>query len=255
MESIKIKGVRVDEVTMKQALEQVLGWLKQSQKKTVFTPNFEFIIAAAQDSDFKKVLNSGDLNLPDSSHLGWMDQQLKLAGVRKMFNWFTFLQKTSFPVVPGVDFLEKLCHEAAEKGYSVGLLGSQPGVGEKAASKLKAKYPGLRISFVGGSDWQVDKSGQLSHNSQLTSHISPCDILFVAFGHGKQEKWIANYKSKTQAKVFMGVGGALDYISGEVPRAPKSWQNLGLEWLYRLLHQPSRITRQFEIIKFLLGLL
>lgn len=128
--------------------------------------------------------------------------------------------------IPGTDLMERLIALAAEKGFVVGLLGGMNGVAEQAAERLQKKYPRLKI----------DSS-------------SP-DLLFVAFGHPKQEKWIAKNLSRFPVKVAMGVGGAFDYISGQVPRAPIRLRRIGLEWLFRLLLQPWRIKRQLKLLTF-----
>lgn len=128
--------------------------------------------------------------------------------------------------IPGTDLMEKLVEKSVDWGITVGFLGGRNGVAEKTADCLQKKYPGIKIdSFP--------------------------DLLFVAFGHPKQEKWIYKNLPKLKVKVAMGVGGAFDYISGQVPRAPKFLRNLGLEWLFRLLIQPWRIKRQFKLLTYL----
>lgn len=150
-----------------------------------------------------------------------------------------------------------LCHFCGEKGFVIGLIGGGKGVAEVTAECLKKSYPGLKISFV-ISDLTVDDQGhiieqELGHSKFF--NLPRCDILFVALGQGKQERWIDHYKNQIEAKVFMGVGGAFDYISGVVPRAPLWMRSLGFEWLYRLILQPWRVGRQLKIASFVLQLL
>ena len=202
-----ILGVKIDDVNMNEALEIVHGWLQESKKRYVVTPNPEFIMTAQKDLDFKKILNDADLSIPDGAGL-------KLSG--KVEN-----------TVPGVDFMEKLVERSSDWGVTIGLLGAAPGVADKTAERLKKKYSGIKINFA------------------------KADILFVAFGHPKQEKWIVQNLPKLSVKVAMGVGGSFDYISGKIPRAPKWLRKLGLEWLFRLIIQPWRIKRQIKLVKYL----
>ncbi len=239
---MKILGVKVDQVKMTEALETVEGWLSKPGKHYITTPNLEFIRDAQKDQEFKEILSKSDLSVPDSSRLGWLktlseeESHLKRilifpAGIApKLFG------VTQFDVVTGVDLMKQLCKLSADKGFTVGLLGAAPGVAEQTAKCLIKKYPNLKISFA-AEEWNSGKS---------------IDLLFVAFGHIKQEKWIAGNIDKIPVKVAMGVGGAFDYLSGNVPRAPKWARKIGMEWLYRLLIQPWRIRRQLSLVQFLI---
>lgn len=223
--SVDIFGVRVDTPSMDQAVEQVVEWVMGNGRHYIVTPNPEFIIIAQKDLEFKKVLNQADLSIPDGAGL-------KLAAD---------IQSTT----PGVDLMEELIKVSAKKGFTIGLLGGGDLVAVKLAECLKKKYPGLKVVFA-ESGGMVDEEGRLPRLPRLPR----LDILFVAFGQVKQEKWIAQNLSHLPVKVAMGVGGAFDYLSGLVPRAPKLMRNLGLEWLFRLVLQPWRIKRQLVLIKF-----
>lgn len=227
MSKATILGVKIDDVNMDEALTRIEKWIWNPGKHYIVTPNPEFVIAAQKDKLFKKILNGADLSIPDGSGL-------KLSG--KVKN-----------TISGTDFMEELVRLAAEKGFVVGFLGGGKGVAEKTAECLKKKYPGLKVVFA-ESGGEVDVDGQWSGSNFV---IPPVDILFVAFGHIKQEKWIANNLEKIPVKIAMGVGGAFDYLSGSVPRAPKWMRSLGFEWLFRLTVQPWRITRQIMLLKYL----
>lgn len=263
MIAVKILGVKIDKVDLQEATEIVDGWLsekRETTKRVIVTPNVEFILKAQTDPEFRQILNSADLSIPDSSHLGWANQmensnnllaRLFLLPLFLLPNSFFNLSSsekssTRFPKATGVDLMENLSKLAAEKGYSLGLLGGQGNTATKAAALLKKKYPGLNIRFA-QSGGEVDEDGKLTEGLKIPA----LDILFVAFGHSKQEKWIENYKDQVPSKVFMGVGGSFDYISGIVARAPKIIQSLGLEWLFRLIMEPWRIKRQSRLLKFI----
>ncbi len=261
-----VLGVKIDDVNIEQAVAQIEKWIcpdpRQSRDRGssmneihrentgnhyVVTPNPEMVVAAQKDLSFKKILNDADLSIPDGVGL-------KLSG--KIKN-----------TVSGTDLMERLVKLAAEKGFVTGFLGGKVGVAEKTAECLKKKYPGLKVGFAGNGG-EVDNDGRIkekdlrfknndlrikNHKSSIINHQSlpPSDILFVAFGHIKQEKWIANNLDNIPVKLAMGVGGAFDYLSGRVPRAPAWLRNLGFEWLFRLLIQPTRIKRQIALVKYL----
>lgn len=232
-----VLGVKIDDVDMAEALSIVEKWIwkpgKQSLrpyglKHYIVTPNPEFIVAAQKDPVFKEMLNGADLAIPDGAGL-------KLSG--KVKN-----------TVSGTDFMEELVRLSVEKGFVVGFLGGRDEVAKKTAKCLLRKYPGLKVAFA-ESGGEVSVDGKWS---DLSLAVPPLDILFVAFGHIKQEKWIATNLEKIPVHVAMGVGGALDYFSGSVPRAPKWIRDLGFEWLFRLILQPWRIKRQIVLLQYLL---
>lgn len=243
----KILGVKVDDINMDEAVDTVESWLKKLGKHYIVTPNPEFLVTAQKDEEFKLILNNADLVIPDGVGL-------KLGGVKNN--------------VAGTDLMEKLVELASEKGYSVGLLGGKTGVAAECAERLKKRYPKLRIAFTdyGGLFGVLPARSPIvhphSHKLVAATRWGPplavtphnpliADLLFVAFGHPKQEKWIYENLPKIPVKVAMGVGGAFDYISGKVPRAPKWIRSLGLEWLFRLIIQPWRIKRQVSLLHYI----
>lgn len=225
MAKVDILGVKVDGISMQEAVDTTLNWLKEGKKKYVVTPNPEFVICAQKDLEFKKILNEADLAIPDG-------MGLKLSGKIKT-------------VVTGVDFMEKLCEECAKQGFVVAFLGGRNGVAKKTAECLEKKYPELIVSFAeDGPEIQL-------LDSVFTDMPAPADVLFVAFGMVKQERWIYQNLSKINTTVAVGVGGAFDYLSGKIPRAPLFLRQCCLEWLFRLIIQPWRIKRQLKLLKFL----
>ncbi len=266
----QILGVKVDFINFLEAMEVIEGWLKDKTKRYIVTPNVEIIMAAQNNPGFKKILNDADLSIADSLRLDWASRMLHLNLLRKIFLWPFFLFPSLLlnpkPTLTGVDLMENICKLASEKGYKIGLIGGKEGVAKKAAEELEKRLPGLKIPYAksGGkinyegkfedSDlrFKIKESREKNHKSSIINHISlpEADFLFVGFGHGKQEKWIKNYKNKVNAKIFIAVGGSLDYLSGEIPRAPKLLRSLGFEWLYRLIIQPWRIRRFGSLVKF-----
>lgn len=226
---VDVLGVKIDDVSENGALDLVKSWLKGNGKHYIVTPNPEFVVKAQNDPEFKKVLNEADLAVPDGVGLNWF------GGVKNR--------------VPGVDLMEDLVKLGADLGFTVGFLGGSEGIAEKTAIILKAKYPKLKVALA-ISGLTVNVKGEIVDKADLS--FSKSDLLFIAFGHGKQEKWIAENLPKIPVKVAMGVGGSFNYLSGEVPRAPKILRNLGLEWLFRLITQPWRFKRQLVLIQFVI---
>lgn len=226
MEAIKVLGITVSNVTKEEALEFIKrGLNKRGQKIKIFTPNPEILVFTNDHPDFKIVLNSADLALPDALGLIWA---AKLLG------------KNFKERIAGADFMEMLCQEAEKQGFTVGLLGGGAKIAERTAECLLAKYPKLKIVFA---------SSELALKGS-TSRVNSIDLLFVAFGFPKQEQWIYENLPKVPVKVAMTVGGSFDYISGAVPRAPLFIRKVGLEWLFRLFIQPWRLKRQLALVKF-----
>ena len=219
----QIKSLRVNDT-----LEYLIEKVEKGKEKTfVATINPEIIMLAYADPEYEKVLKSVDLALTDGIGVVW-------AG--KMFG------KPMQARIHGVDLVERLSEAVAKKPITVGFLGGRENVAQRTADRLTQKYPGLRVSFT-NSKFEI-------RNSKF--EIPRTDILFVAFGSPKQEKWIYENLPKIDVKVAIGVGGSFDFISGKVSRAPVWVRNLGLEWLFRLIREPWRIKRQLALPKFVI---
>jgi len=222
-----ILGVGVTDVRNSQVLEYILQGLNKSAKKYfIITPNPEILMLAKKDPHYKRVLNSAKLALPDG--IGVMIAA-KIMG-RQLKQRIT-----------GVGLIESLCKEVAEKPITVGFLGAGPKVAEQTAECLKRKYQGLKVTFASSE----------SHSHEPITKIPATDILFVAFGSPKQEIWISENLKKLPVKVAIGVGGAFDFLSGKVRRAPYWVQEIGFEWLFRLISQPWRLKRQVALVQFI----
>jgi len=226
-----ILGVEFDNLLPRQALEKVLSFLESDTTNVVFTPNPEMVMLAHKDSGFAKVLNSADLIIPDGIGIVYASRLTKSKIAKR---------------VTGADLLTELFGRIRDTSHSLYFLGASPGVAEAAAAKMQAKYPGLSVAgshhgYFGDEDDAaiVDKI-----------NVSGADMVLVGLGFPRQEYWIHRHKNRINAKVLMAVGGSLDVFGGKVRRAPKIFQRLGLEWLFRLVCQPSRFFRQTALVKF-----
>lgn len=213
-------------------LEYIITGLQEKSKKLfIVTPNPEMLVASHKKPSLKTLLKTADVSLPDGMGVVWASK---------------ILHKSVQNRVSGVDLMVDLCQECAKRGLTVGFLGGWENVAERTANCLKKKLPELNVGFV-GEEWDEDKFK--IQNSKFK--IEGIDILFVAFGFPKQEQWIHDNLDKIPVTAAMGVGGAFDYISGNVRRAPKWVQNIGLEWLFRLVRQPWRLRRQLALVEFI----
>ncbi|CAM5464289.1 WecB/TagA/CpsF family glycosyltransferase [Thauera mechernichensis] len=149
--------------------------------------------------------------------------------------------------VPGADLMQDICSLAADKGYKIFVLGSSEEVNRESVARLSERLPGLKIVGRRNGFFEEDDRSVVEDINR-----SGAEILFVAMGSPKQERWLAeNLSNLDTVCVAQGIGGTLDTITGRVKRAPILWQRLNLEWFYRLLRQPSRAPRQIKLVGFL----
>ena len=226
-----ILGVRTDHVNYDQALSLIEGFIVSGAPHQVVTVNPEFIVAAQSDDDFRHILNTSSLSLPDGVGLLWAAR---------------FLGHPLQERVTGTDTVQRVAALAAQKGYSLFLLGAAPGVAVATAARLCETHPGLRIAGTHAGSPALEEEDEIV---RLIQRAKP-DILFVAYGAPAQDKWSARNLERLGVPVAMGVGGAFDFISGRAKRAPRWLQRVGLEWLHRLLHEPWRWRRMLALPKF-----
>ncbi len=247
-------GMGITNASKQEILEYILKNLeKHNEKYYVVTPNPEILVHANRHGSFKNVLNHARITLCDGVGLFWAGK---------------ILGKPFKERVTGVDLMEDLCEKISDQPITVGFIGGKGDVAERASECLVKKYPGLRVTFAfsGNPDEKTVeriKNEQEVKKQASTTQKTPkttsdgikehqlIDILFVAFGFPKQEEWVARYLDKLPVKVAICVGGALDYISGKVVRAPGWVRSLGFEWLFRLIVQPWRLKRQVSLFTFI----
>ena len=227
---LNILGVGVDTFNMEEATQFLMSAVDTDGLTSVFTPNSEIILHAYKNPDYCQILNRAGLITPDGIGVVYASKILGRALPER---------------VSGFDLACRLLKQCAPLGKTLYLFGGKPGVAERAAEKIVSLYPGINI--VGISDGYFDAEKE----KQIVADINEKkpDILFVCLGFPKQECWIDAH-SDLNAKVAMGIGGSLDVFAGEVKRAPQFFQKAGLEWLYRLMKQPSRFVRMLALPKF-----
>ncbi len=228
----EILGVRIDDYTFEECGREIKNLLESGKQHFIATPNPEFLVLAQKDKEFFSILNSASMSLPD--------------GIGMLFANI-FLHKKTIHRITGNDAIKMIAGIAEQKKYSIYFLGGDRGVPQKAGEVLKKKFPNIKIA--GTYDGPVQDVKNIEAGILENIQKAAPDILFVALGHGKQEKFIYyNLGKLPTVKIAIGVGGALDYLSGEKLRAPRFLQKIGLEWLYRLVQEPSRIKRIFNAV-------
>lgn len=227
---VDFAGVKVDNLSLAETLGKVNGFLGDPNQHLIVTPNPEIIVAAQKDQALKNIVNAAALRVPDGISMVVVSKILGMPLKER---------------VSGIDLMLKILEVSSKKGSKVFLLGSQPGVAEEAAGELAKKFPGINI--VGTHHGYFNNDAEVINKIKYTQP----DILFAGLGAGRQEKWLAQHLSDLKVPVAMAIGGSLDVISGRKKRAPKWVQALYIEWLYRLISEPSRWQRQLALPKFL----
>lgn len=228
---IDILGVGFDNVTMAEAVARGRELLDAEGAHYVVTPNPEIVEACRADADAMAAVNGADLVLPDGVGVVYGARMLK-----------TPLKER----VPGIEFGTAMLEYCAKSGKSVFFLGAKPGVAEQAAKNLRERFYGLRVAGT--------KDGYFKDDAQAAAAIreSGADMALVCLGAPKQEKFMAAYGEATGARLLLGLGGTLDVFAGVARRAPEFYVKHNLEWLYRLVKNPSRAGRMLKLPLFLL---
>ncbi len=224
IERISILGVPVDRLSMDQTMARIEAFIASGQHHFIITADACGIVQAQTDPELKALYFQADLVTPDSAGVLWAARrQNQPIGAR----------------VSGVDLVDRICARSADKGYRIFFLGAAPGVAELAAERLRLKHPGCNIVGARHGYFPPESDEVVA---QEVAEFRP-DVLFVAMGIPRQEKFIQTTASVVGAKVSMGVGGSLDVFSGRTKRAPILFQRLRAEWLWRLLLNPTKIAK------------
>ncbi len=231
---VNILGIGINKITLNEALQKIENYLEEDRLHLIVTANPEIIMLAKRDEKFAEILKQADLITADGIGL--------VIGAK-------ILGEALPERVTGIDLSTGLFNLARQKDWTLYFLGGAPGIAAEAAANLMRNYPGLKI--IG---WH---HGYFQDSEPILQEIEEKepDILLVALGMGKQEKWIIDHQKRLPVKIAIGVGGSLDVHAGRVQRAPEVFQKLGLEWFYRLLKQPSRIIRMMVLPVFLMRVL
>jgi len=230
---IEIFGIPIDNLNMEEAMDRFKELLKRDRMSSIYTPNTEIIMLSETDEKLKDALTDSQLNVPDGFGLV-LASRIHGMGIKGK--------------VAGIDMMEQILKYLNHTKKSIYILGAKPEILAGSITKIQNDYPCITVkdSYHGYFNEEQEK-----HIIKKINELKP-DVLFVALGAPKQEKWIYENKHQLNAKVAMGIGGSLDVMSGVAKRAPKVMVDMGLEWLYRLIKEPWRFNRMLVIPKFLL---
>ncbi|MCS7065132.1 MAG: WecB/TagA/CpsF family glycosyltransferase [Fimbriimonadales bacterium] len=229
--AVTILGVRVHRVGMRDALRCIERWIAERVPRMVITADANALVLAQEDSEFHALLQTADLVTPDGAGLLWAARRLG----------------QPFPErVPGVELVAQLTRLSHEHGYRLYFVGAAPGVAQRAAHALLQAFPNAQIVGVHHGYFQPDEEPALLEQIRTARP----DVLLVGMGMPRQEKWIARHKDSLGVPVSVGVGGSFDVYAGVVRRAPRWMQRYGLEWLWRLLHDPRKIAKVRNLPRF-----
>lgn len=242
-----VLGLPVDRLRMFEVVEHILGWIDLAHRMPgavsrlseggtlcayhVITLNPEIAMASRKDAVLHRIINAADMVVPDGVGIVWAARLLGEVCPER---------------VPGIELVERLAVRAAERGDRIFLLGAAPGVAEAAGAHLMERSPGLTIAgaHAGSPDAEDD-----AETLRRVRDANP-DLLIIAYGAPAQEYWIARLRTQVGVPVVIGVGGALDVISGQMRRAPLWMRRMGCEWLYRLWREPRRWRRMLALPRF-----
>ena len=228
---VNLLDVWIDKVDLDSAVADVDTFVQVGTPHQVMTVNVDFLRLSYQDRAFRNLINTADLVVPDGMPLLWASRLLGDALPER---------------VTGVELIEACARLAVARDYSIFLLGAGPGVAQDAAAALTCRYPGLRIAGTYAPPIGPFSADEEMRMVRMIQEVRP-DMLFVAFGAPKQDQWIRKNLGRLGVPVCMGCGASLDFLAGRVKRAPLWMQLHGLEWLYRVGQEPTRLWRRYFI--------
>lgn len=233
-EQVTILGTNVHSVSQQEALEIIAEFIASGKPHHIITANAEIVYQAYHDQTRRQIINNADLVTADGAGVVWAAN---------------YLGQPLPERVTGIDLFHAICRIAGEKQWKIYILGAKQEIIEQAVQNLQTQYP--HCSIVGYHNGYFDQQEEEAILNDIKKKQP--DVLLVAMGVPKQDDWIITHQKILQVPVAMGVGGCLDVISGKLKRAPQWMQKMSLEWLYRLLLQPSRIGRMMALPKFMLA--
>lgn len=222
----------INNLTMSETVEAIEKMIVEERKSYVVAINVDVVMKIESDPYLKEIVDGADMVLVDGKPLVWIS---KLHG------------KPLKAKISGSDLVPLLCEVSAQKGYRMFIIGGKDGIAERAKKRLEEKYPDIQIvgTYAPPMGFEKDKK-ELSKINGMISEMKP-DLLITCFGCPKQEKWIYENINRYDAKVSVCAGATVDFLAGNVKRAPRWMSEHGLEWFYRFLQEPKRMFRRYFI--------
>ncbi len=232
---ITLFGIRFNRVRKDEAADMIIELAQQRKRGFVVTPNVNMLTLLPFHPELKEIVNQAAVSVVDGWPIVWASRKL---------------EKHALPErVAGSDLFPLICEHAAQKGLALALMGAAEGVADKAAARLKERYPELKIvgTYCPAMEDEISEQST-SKMLAFCNQVKP-DILLLGMGIPKQEKWIAANVKKMDIGIALCFGGVIDFAAGKIKRSPKWVVNLGLEWLWRLFMSPKQYWRR-TILRF-----
>jgi N-acetylglucosaminyldiphosphoundecaprenol N-acetyl-beta-D-mannosaminyltransferase len=234
---ISVDDLTFDKVTMKEAVRRIVRMAKRRDRaRYVCTGNLDHLVLAERDAHFRDAYRKADLVVADGAPVVWLSRIASRA------------TGGSLPErVAGSDLFWELARVSGETNLRLFFLGGMPGAAAKAAEVVEQRHPGARIAGTYCPPFEAFETRDEQAKIRRIIRQAAPDILLVAFGAPKQEKWIAANKDQLGVPVSLGVGGSFEMASGVRRRAPRWLQRSGLEWLYRFAQEPTRLFQRYFV--------
>lgn len=224
-----ILGVEISAIDMSQAIGFLAGAISARARDYVCVVPAHTVMDCRRDPDLRAIVNAAGLATPDGMSIVWL---LRLHGHRNSRR------------VYGPDLVSEACRSSAGSNWRHFFLGGVPGVADEMARRLAARTPGLTIVGTLSPPFRKLTTKEDDELVESVNRAEP-DIVWVGLGSPKQERWMAEHRDRLNAPVLIGVGAAFDYISGSKRQAPRWIRQAGLEWLFRWLSEPIRLTPRY----------
>ncbi len=239
MRLFEVLGVKVAAVQLRDVVELMKQWIpNKGHPHYICVANVNSVMFAIKNQAYRHALNCADVVVPDGMPLVWIGRSRGFSLKKRVY---------------GPDLLLAFCRLARKKGYSSFFYGGVTGTPERMVENLKTKFPELKVVGTYSPPFRPLTNEEDKQVVQMINNASP-DVLWVGLGCPKQEHWMYEHKGVIKVSVMIGVGAAFDFLSGKVRQAPKWMQNMGLEWLFRLLQEPKRLSYRYLIYNPLVAL-
>jgi N-acetylglucosaminyldiphosphoundecaprenol N-acetyl-beta-D-mannosaminyltransferase len=232
IEKVNVLGVGISVLDQDRAREFLFDAVRNGKRGYVTITNVHSVSEAQRDPELRRILNNALLATPDGMPLVWMGRLQGHRSIRRVY---------------GPDLVLNLCEHSRSSGFSHFFFGGKPGVAEELACVLQTRFPGLRVAGTFSPPFGALNEEERDTLVKNVSETRP-DFFWVGIGMPKQEKFMAEFISiLPEAKIFIGVGAAFDFFTGRVRQAPRWMMRSGLEWLFRLFQEPTRLWRRYLI--------
>lgn len=232
MSKIDFLGIKIDNLSLDEALSKADEIVEKRMPSYYCGVNLNQVVLYKENSRMKNIFDKAELLTIDGKPIIWISRLLGTP----------FKEKISGP-----DFMYETCKLANQKGYKVFLLGGAEGVGLKAVENIKRTCPNLKVAGIYSPPFGFEKNPDEIAKIIKMLKDSKADFLYVGLGSPKQDFFIDDYKMEYQIPLSFSVGIAIDYLGGNIKRAPLWMQNIGLEWFYRFCQEPKRLFKRYFI--------